>query len=160
MKVFIILLFASLFFTQCTTQHIYVTRHAEKGTSSNAPSDPPLSTEGTQRAQALKEALKGKKIQQIYATPTQRAMLTAQPLSEALQVKIQTYGPAPDKTLLEQLKSQKKNTLIIGHSNTVDDIVNSLTKKPTLKDLSDQSYGDLFIITYRGKKVKLQETKF
>jgi hypothetical protein len=46
----------------------------------------------------------------------------------------------------------KGNVLIVGHSNTVDDVVNGITGKKVFADLKDTAYGDLFMIVRKGKK--------
>jgi len=159
MKAFCIVLLIALVITGCSHSY-YVVRHAEKGSSATNPSDPPLSSEGEKRAEALKEELKRNKIQKIFATSTQRAMATARPLGVAAGVLIENYGPLPTQEFLQQLKAQKKNVLIVGHSNTVDDIVNGLSGKIELQDLPDTEYDNLYIITYKGKNVKVQKKKY
>jgi hypothetical protein len=47
----------------------------------------------------------------------------------------------------------------VGHSNTVDDIVNALTGENKLKDLEDSEYNRLFVVRMRGKKVFFEERK-
>ena len=46
--------------------------------------------------------------------------------------------------------------LIVGHSNTVDDILNGLKGEKIIQDLPDSQYGDLFIVQ---KKEGLFKTK-
>src|SRR5689334_13756553 len=86
--------------TACSRTY-YVVRHAEKavpspGTTMQTPNDPPLSVAGQQRAQALKEVLKDKKINAIYSTNTIRTKSTAESLAQLKGLTIQTYGPMPD----------------------------------------------------------------
>jgi len=159
MKAFYFLLCGTLLLSGCSHSY-FIVRHAEKGTSGTNPSDLPLSAEGIARAERIKTLLERKKVEKIYATPTQRAIATAQPLSTALKVKIDTYGPLPDKTFIEHLRTLKKNTLIIGHSNTIDDIANALLKNKRLNDLPDSAYDNLYIIKQKGDKVRLKEKKF
>ncbi len=152
-----ILFIAILFLTSCGTTTYYVVRHAEKAApTGNMSSDVPLSEEGKQRAEALKDVLQGKKIQHIYSTNTIRTTSTAKPLSEAIGLSIQTYD-ARDTGFVSRIKALPKgNVLIIGHSNTVDDLVNRLTNQQLLTDLPETDYGDLFII----KKRKLKRSQF
>jgi broad specificity phosphatase PhoE len=152
-----ILFIAILFLTSCGTTTYYVVRHAEKAApTGNMTSDVPLSEEGKQRAEALKDALSGKKIQHIYSTNTIRTTSTAKPLSEVTGLSIQTYD-AKDTGFVSRVKALPKgNVLIVGHSNTVDDLVNRLTNQQLLTDLPETNYGDLFII----KKGKLTRSRF
>ena len=137
----------------------YIVRHAEKATqAANMSSDVPLSEKGKQRAKALKELLKNKKISYIFSTNTIRTRSTAQPLADQLGLKIETYGPVPDSSFINKLRALKKNALIVGHSNTVDDIVNMLCKrKEVAGDLPDSAYSKLFIVTIKGKKTSFKE---
>lgn len=127
-------------------------RHAEKeAQSANMSSDVPLSAAGKERAEALKSTLQNKKIKHIYSTNTLRTKSTAQPLSEVIGVSIQTYDPR-DTSFVSKIKALPKgNVLIVGHSNTVDDLVNRFYPKAQLKDLPDTQFGDLFIIKRKGQ---------
>jgi hypothetical protein len=49
----------------------------------------------------------------------------------------------------------------VGHSNTVDDIVNALTGEKSIPgDLQDSEYDNLFVVTYKGKKATFERLKF
>lgn len=168
MKPILIVLALSLLLTSCGHTY-YVVRHAEKaipspGTTMSTPNDPPLSEAGEQRAQALKEALKDKKIEYIFSTNTVRTRSTAEPLRSYRSISIQTYGPMPDSAFIEQLKGLKYNTVIVGHSNTVDNIVNGLTNAAMIPaDLQDSEYDNLFVIKYKrffGTKIRYERLKF
>lgn len=52
------------------------------------------------------------------------------------------------------LKSIKKgNVLVVGHSNTIDDIANKLCNKTVVTgDLDEKEYSNLFVIKRKGKK--------
>lgn len=156
------------FLTACSHTY-YVVRHAEKATPSpgvtmSTPNDPPLSSAGQQRAEALKEALKSKGITAIYATNTTRAVATAEPLRKSLSLLIQHYGPKPDSAFIQQLKAQQKNVLIVGHSNTVDEIVNGLCNRKVVSgDLADSEYNHLFSVTYKrflSKKIVFEDRNY
>ena len=122
----------------------YLTRHAEKEKS--AGKDPLLSEQGQARAIALSELLKDVSIQHIYATKYQRTQLTAAPtaLSKKLDVSISAL---PTQLLAAKLiKLHKDETvLVVGHSNTIPEIVNALGVSQEIKIHHDQ-YGDLFIV--------------
>jgi phosphohistidine phosphatase SixA len=66
---------------------------------------------------------------------------------------IEIYGPTPDSAFVSLLRSKRKNVLIVGHSNTVDDIVNMLCGEIKIPgDLKDNEYGNLFIVKKKGRK--------
>jgi phosphohistidine phosphatase SixA len=158
---------AIILLTACSHTY-YIVRHAEKavpstGGTMNTPDDPPLSEAGTKRAEALKEELKNKNITNIFSTKTIRTTATAEPLSKLTGITIQTYGPVPDSMFIQQLKKIKANTLIVGHSNTVDDIVNGLAGENKFSDLSDSEYDNLFRVKYSrffGTKIKYLRKKY
>ncbi|MEP6675773.1 MAG: phosphoglycerate mutase family protein [Ferruginibacter sp.] len=146
-----------LLVTSCSHTY-YIVRHAEKA---QVAGDPPLSEAGKQRAEKLKEILKGKKIKYIFSTNTIRTLSTAKPLSDAIGIKTVIYDPRKDSVLIAQLKTLKKNVLIVGHSNTIDDIVNKLCNaKKIPADIDDAVYDNLFIVTYHGKKINFKQEKY
>jgi phosphohistidine phosphatase SixA len=154
-----VLLFASLvfFLFSCSTTY-YIVRHAEKDSPAmNAAvmmsTDPPLSSDGQQRALALMELLKNKKIGYIFSTNTIRTKATAQPTADYFGLPIEMYNPRPDSVFINKLRLLSKNTLIVGHSNTVDDIVNLLCGELKIPaDLEDHEYDNLFIVKKKGKR--------
>ena len=151
--------FIFLIFSSCSHTY-YVVRHAEKAAQeANMSSDVPLTEEGKKRAEELKEILKNKKIGLVYSTNTIRTKSTAQPTADYFHLPIEIYGPRPDSAFIASIKSKKKNMLIVGHSNTVDDIVNMLCgKKEVPDDLPDTEYNKLFVIKIKGKKISFKES--
>ena len=79
-------------------------------------SDVPLTEKGKQRAEALKEVLKDKKIAYVFSTNTIRTKSTAQPTADYFHLTTEMYGPRRDSAFINLLRSKKKNTLIVGHS--------------------------------------------
>ena len=155
-----------LFLTFCllsckTATYYYVVRHAEKENTTTMTTDVPLTEAGKQRAEALKQALKGKRIERIYSTNYVRTKATAQPLAESSGIKIDVYDPR-DTGFVRRIKDMPLgNILIIGHSNTVDDLVNQLMGQKTIEaDLPDSEYGDLFIIKKKGSNFKFEKKHF
>ena len=148
----------SMFFFSCSSTKYFVVRHAEKETNTMT-SDVSLSDMGRQRADALRVVLADEKILDVYSTNYVRTKTTVQPTADAKQLQVQTYQPM-DTAFFKSLRDSKRNTLIAGHSNTVDDIVNQLLGKKQLSDLPETQYGDLFIVTKKGKKLSLEVKKF
>jgi len=160
------LLLPAFFLTACSHTY-YVVRHAEKASADSTMAaatmtgaDVPLSERGAQRANALRDVLRNRKIAFIYSTNTIRTRSTGQPTADVAHLRIQLYK-TPDSAFISKMKSIKKNVLIIGHSNTVDDIVNSLTGSVSVPgDLKDNEYDNLFVIKYRGKKITFDKKKY
>jgi phosphohistidine phosphatase SixA len=144
-------------------QTYYIVRHAEKSNNDSASmmsSNPPLSSAGKERAKALKHALKKKDIKYIFSTNTIRSVSTAEPLSRVDHIDIQYYGPKPDSAFIRQLRNVQGNALIVGHSNTVDDIVNALCGKQILNDLPDAAYDNLFVVTKEDGQFIFRQEKY
>ena len=161
-RLFLLCLFFSL---TAWSQSYYIVRHAEKAVpdagSTMMANDPPLSEFGKARAQSLAEILKDKKIGYIFSTNTIRTRTTAEPLAQLLGITIQTYGPRPDSAFIQQLKKLDKNVLIVGHSNTVDDLVNMLSNKQYVPgDLPDSEYDNIFMVHTRKEWVVFESRKF
>ena len=130
------------------TQTIYVFRHAEKVASKP---DPELSEMGQQRAENLAKLLKNAEIQHTYATKYQRTQQTAQPLAKQSQQAITTYAAGDTVGLVQQVRAHGQTTLIVGHSNTVPDIVRALGG--TAPELTESDYGDLFVVHINQRQV-------
>jgi phosphohistidine phosphatase SixA len=150
----------SLIFISCGNTY-YIVRHAEKATPMGNTTDVPLTKDGETRAEGLKLMLKKKNIQQIFSTNTIRTKATAQPTADCFSLPIDIYGSRPDSAFVNLLKSKRKNILIVGHSNTVDDIVNMLCSKSVVPgDLKDNEYDNLFVVKRKGKQFVFKAEKY
>lgn len=158
-----------VFIISCASEKYYIVRHAEKEQATGdsvmfTPGDPPLSEAGRVRAIALKDELKNKEISYIFSTNTIRTLATAQPLNELKgDTKIELYNSKDSLDyFIQKLKAIKKgNCLIVGHSNTVDDIVNKLCGEIKIpKDLPDSEYDNLYIVTRRGSRMKFENKTY
>jgi 2,3-bisphosphoglycerate-dependent phosphoglycerate mutase len=144
----------------CKSTSYFVVRHAEKEATTTMVSDVPLSVQGKERAEVLKDLLISEHIRSIYSTDFLRTRSTAQPLAQALKLRIQSYAPG-DTGFIKALRSKKENVLIVGHSNTVDNIVNNLMGSVVIPgDLADTQYGDLFLVKRKGKHYSLDKRHF
>lgn len=156
--------------TGCSTNRYFIVRHAEKAvltkdSANMMASNPPLSEAGKVRAYSLRDELKDKHINWIFSTNTIRTITTAEPLNELRgTMTIQIYSPSKDSLVpfINRLKAiHKGNVLVIGHSNTVDDIVNALCGEIKIPgDLMDSEYDNLFIVKRKGKKMIFQKKKY
>jgi len=133
-------------------QTVFVVRHAERadgggaGMGSMGSTDPELSDAGKVRAQALASALKDAGIKSIYVTEFKRTQQTAAPLAAALGIQA-TVVPANDlAVLIEKLKAGSGNALVVGHSNTVPDVIKQLGVSEPV-NLADTDYDHLFVVT-------------
>lgn len=165
----ILLLSISVLLFSCSNT-IYIVRHAEKapveaGATQMMASDPPLSDAGRIRAIALRDRLKGEGIRYIFSTNTKRTLSTAQPLNELRSnTRVEIYSSKKDSAdaFIEKLKLIKKgNVLVVGHSNTVDDLANKLCGTTVVPgDLKDSEYDNLFIIKRKGNSYVFKNDKY
>ena len=158
----IVCLIASLFLLSCKTTNYYVVRHAEKETNTMT-SDVLLSAVGEERAIALKNTLGDSNISTIFSTNYKRTLATVEPLRKQLGITIRLYDTKDTlKGFVNTLnKLDNGNVLIVGHSNTVDDIVNKLSgEKKIAGDLQDSQYGDLFVVKKRGNNYSFEKRHF
>ena len=145
----------------CQSTRYYIVRHGEKAAPTGEMSnDVPLSAAGEERAQALHDRLKDARLRYVYSTNYLRTKGTAAPTASAAGLGLIMYDPRDTGFVGRVLAQGKGNTLIVGHSNTVDDLVNRFLGRTELHDLPDSAYGDLFIITRKGKRLSYRREHF
>ena len=123
-------------------------RHAEK--AADDPRDPSLSQAGRERAQALARVLRDEPIVAAYATQYRRTAETAQPTADAHGLTVVAYdADLPATALATRLRRDHASgtVLVVGHSNTVPDIVAALCGC-AVPPLAESDYGDLYRITH------------
>jgi phosphohistidine phosphatase SixA len=146
-----IVLLSLFWLASCTSvSTIYVVRHAEKSAPSG---DVPLSGEGLQRAEDLKERLKDKKIAYVYSTNTKRTQQTAAPTAAHFNTNTIVYSNA-DSLMKSLIALKKKNALVVGHSNTVPQMLRAIGLNPGFEgNIPDNQYDNFFEVTVKhGKK--------
>ena len=121
---------------------IFIVRHAEK---SDGTKDPDLSPAGRTRAEALARVLKDANITAIYATEFRRTQETAAPLARALGIEVTVVPAAATADLATKLKTASGNALLVGHSNTIPDLIKALGIATPLT-LTEADYDNLFIV--------------
>lgn len=130
---------------------IFLVRHAERadtapGASPTMAADPDLSDAGRARAASLATVLKDAKITAIYATEFKRTQQTAAPLAKALGLTVTIVTSKSVPELIDRLKKSKGNVLVVGHSNTVPEIVQALGIKDPVT-VADNEFDHLFVVT-------------
>ncbi|HEX6375790.1 MAG TPA: phosphoglycerate mutase family protein [Allosphingosinicella sp.] len=117
----------------------YVMRHLQKAEGQ----DPPLSEKGQANARRLIGFFAAEPPRAIYVSTTRRARETVEPLARKLRVKVRRYDPADTNALIGRVLVERGPVLVVGHSNTVPEIVEKLGgKRPTV--LADTDYGDIW----------------
>ena len=118
---------------------VYVMRHLQKATGD----DPALTDEGAMLADEVAGLLGGFGVKTVFATKTKRAIQTGKPLADFAKVPVTIYDPRDVPALVTAVRAVKGNVLVVGHSNTVPDLVAAFGgAKPA--PLSESDYGAIY----------------
>lgn len=129
------------------TTTVIVLRHAEKAL---APvDDPPLTPVGEARAQRLRSLLINNPVRAVYASEARRTQDTARPLASALSLPVTVHPARDPQGLLDAIGGRHigGTVVVVGHSNTVPDIVSRLTRGKARVALRDDEFDRIFIVT-------------
>ena len=132
-----------------STTTIIVMRHAEKATL--PAEDPPLSLAGEGRAQELAQVLGQApaefRIQGIFVSELRRTQDTVRPLANRLGVPVIVVPAADPELVADRARNEYRGgrVLIVGHSNTVPEIVEQLSghKVPVM---AESEYGIVYVV--------------
>jgi broad specificity phosphatase PhoE len=125
-------------------------RHAEKIQYSGM--DPGLTEEGITRAENWAEFFERSSVDAIYSTKTKRTLSTAAPISEATGLDIIVYDARTVDINKIALVNAGKTIVIVGHSNTIPNMVNTLLGEEKYELIDDNEYGNLFVVTVENGK--------
>jgi phosphohistidine phosphatase SixA len=127
---------------------VYVVRHAERADQS---ADSLLSETGAERARRLADILKRAGITHVFTSERRRTIDTAAPLAKSTQLLGQQQIPAASTpVLIERLSAlgPHDRALVVGHSNTVPDILRALHVREPIT-IADDEHDNLFIVVPR-----------
>jgi broad specificity phosphatase PhoE len=123
--------------------------------------DPDLLPEGRAAAIALADLMETDQFQgagrpvAIYVSDFKRTRQTAAPTAARLGLNVTTYDPRDTAGLLARVRAETGPVLIVGHSNTVPDIVAALGgTRPA--PLVHEDFGDLWVVQPGGATTKLR----
>jgi len=132
--------------------HLFCVRHAEK--AKDDPKDPMLTAEGAARAERLGRILAEANLDSVFASPYRRTQLTAEPVQRRGNTPPTVlYNPNEQaEWLSERLESARgKKLLIVGHQNTVPQLLNQLKGGGFDYDnIPDADYGRFFVVATKG----------
>ena len=157
-----IILFSILFITMATLQAqepvgktttYFLIRHAEKVRENPANKNPDLNERGKQRTENWKKVLQHISFDAIYSTDYKRTLNTVAPISKKLNLAPIIYYPSKVDFNLFQAENEGENVLIVGHSNTIPQFVNGLINQQKYKEMEDDEFSHLYIVTVKGNQV-------
>jgi broad specificity phosphatase PhoE len=125
---------------------VFIVRHAERA---DAKADKSLlSRKGKKRAELLSKVLGGVPLKAVYTTEYERTQQTAEPTAKAkgLIVTVTDSEKAADLAAELKLKPAETDVLVVGHTDTIPDILKGLGVAAEVKIPSDE-YDNLFIVT-------------
>ena len=122
---------------------VFITRHAEK--ASPGGKDPDLSFEGQKRADALAHILKDSQITSVFVTEFKRTQETAAPTARAAQVSLTVIPTSDIGALVQKLRALNGNALVVGHGNTIPDLLKELGIA-TPVTIPEDDYTEIFAV--------------
>lgn len=132
----------------------YVVRHLNTPAGER---DPDLLPEGRRAAAALSAWFERERARPvaIYVSDYKRTRQTAGPLAERLGLQLTLYDPADTPALIARVRAEPGPVLIVGHSNTVPDIVAALGgTRPA--PLVHEDFGDIWRVRPGGATERMR----
>jgi len=128
----------------------YVVRHLH---TPQGERDPDLTAEGRRQADLLANWFPEDPPRVIYVTDYKRSRQTAAPLAARLGLIPVVYDPADTPALVARVRAGPKPALIVGHSNTVPDIVEQLGgTRPG--PMVHEDFGDIWRVSPDGVTIR------
>jgi len=132
--------------------NIYVMRHLNTPAGER---DPDLLPEGQRVATLLPGRFQNERPVAIYVSDFKRTRQTAEPLAASLGLTPILYNPADTPALIARVRAEAGPVLIVGHSNTVPDIIAALGgTRPA--PLVHEDFGDLWRIGPNGATLRMR----
>jgi phosphohistidine phosphatase SixA len=141
-------LIVSIFVLMATVAYavpvIVIVRHAEK--ASTGGKDPELSVAGQKRAEALARVLKDSQLTSVFVTELKRTQQTAAPTARAAHLP-PIVVPANDvPALVAKLRALNGNALVVGHGNTIPDLIKALGIAASIT-IPEDDYNEIFLVS-------------
>lgn len=160
MKTRVMLLFLAVFVAATAVAaaqpFVVVVRHAERADGGGGmAADPALSAAGEARATRLAEILADLKVTAVFATEFARTRQTAAPTAAAQGLQPTVIKADDEKALITAIRGAAGSVLVVGHSNTVPEIVRALGVETPVSVAADE-YDHLFIVTPAREVIQLR----
>jgi 2,3-bisphosphoglycerate-dependent phosphoglycerate mutase len=148
----VILVAAVVYWNSATTTTVVLVRHAEK--ELDAISDAPLSPQGEKRATRLAQMFGDSeafgRVRKVYVTNTRRTQQTAAALEQRLNLPGEVVEAKTDsRELARRVLRENRGSvaLVVGHSNTVPEIVAALSGAEVVPPIAEEEYDTLYVVT-------------
>lgn len=124
----------------------YLIRHAEKDRTDPENPDPELNQDGLGRAIKWAEVFDPVMLDAIYTTNYERTMMTASPTAVKKNLDYAFYDPRELDIEAFKIENLGKNVLVVGHSNTTPQMVNSLLGQQKYDSMDDYDNASLYVV--------------
>lgn len=138
---------------RCPPTTVVLLRHADVALPPST-NDDPLNASGQARATTLVHVLGQAGVDAIYASPFQRTQQTAEPLAGHAGLSTRVWAASPADLAAEILEDHRgRTTVVVGHSNTVPQVIAALGASWTGTIAADE-FDNLFWVTvpHNGQK--------
>ena len=148
----LLLLGAVLYWNSATTTTIVLIRHAEKqlGAIDDAPLTPQGELRAARLAQMFGDANAFGRVQRIYVSDTRRSQQTAAGLAQRLSLKpVVVDAKSSTNELASRVLRENRGglSIIVGHSNTVPQLVAALSDANDVPAIEDQEFDTMYVVT-------------
>jgi phosphohistidine phosphatase SixA len=140
---------------------IFLVRHAEK--INDGSKDPGLTAPGKERADKLNNLFADVSMGAVLSTATRRSMETARPTAETHSLNPFVYDMENTKNIYKFIFEYEKGKkfLMVGHSNTIPELVNELVSDSTSISIPEEQYDRLYVLVGGGQDAcKVYEYKY
>ena len=118
------------------TTTLYFVRHTEKDLTTKV--NPKLTEAGIKRANDLAIYFSDKNIDKVLSTNYKRTISTASPTAKAINKEVIIYNTKTLNTNQLISNNMGKTVLIVGHSNTIPNLVNNVIKEKIYKEIDER----------------------
>jgi phosphohistidine phosphatase SixA len=130
---------------------VFIVRHAERADAGMAAAkvpgaDPDLSGAGVARANSLAAMLEDARIRTVITTEFKRTKQTGEPVATAAGVSLTVIDSKDVTGLLKTVRSSTGNVLVVGHSNTLPDVLKGLGVTEPIT-IGEDEFDSLFVVT-------------
>jgi broad specificity phosphatase PhoE len=143
---------AIIYWNSATTTTIVLVRHAEKqvGAINDAPLTPQGELRATRLAQMFGDADAFGRVGRIYVSDTRRSQQTAAGVAQRLgltPVIVDAKSSSADLARRVLRENRGARALIVGHSNTVPQLVAELAGVENVPVMGDEEFDTVYVVT-------------